>query len=59
LHGPVCEELGERSIALVETVDRRRKRAIGVRVLLEDAAHDLERGATRRRDHRTPRRKSS
>ena len=59
LHRPVREALRERAVAVVETLDGRGERAIGVGVLLEDAAHDLERGAPRRRDHRTPRRNSS
>ncbi len=59
LHRSVREALGERPVAVVEPFDRRRERPIGVRVLLEDAAHDLERGPPRRRDHRTPRKNSS
>ena len=59
LHGSVREPLRERAVAVVEPFDRCRERAVGVRVLLEDAAHDLERRPPRRRDHRTPRRNSS
>ena len=59
LHRAVGEPLGEGTIAVVEAGDRRVERAIRVRVLLEDATHHLERGAARRRDHRTPRRNSS
>ena len=59
LHRSVGEPLGERAVAVVEPLDRRGERAVGVRVLLEDAPHDLERRPARRRDHRTPRRNSS
>ena len=59
LHGAVREALRERAVAVVEAGDRGRERAVGIRVVLEDAAHDLERGPARRCDHRTPRRNSS
>ena len=59
LHRAVGEPLGERAVAGVEPCDGRGERAIGVRLLLEDAPHHLERGAPRRRDHRKPRRNSS
>ena len=60
LHRPVGDPLRERAVARVELAGRRRERAVGVGVVLEDAPHDLERDATRRRDHGcTPRRNSS
>ena len=59
LHRPVREPLRERAVAVVEPLDRARERAVGVRLLLEDAQHDLERRAARGRDHRRPRRNSS
>ena len=40
LHRAVGEPLRERAVAVVEPFDRARERAVGVRVLLEDAAHD-------------------
>ena len=48
LHGAVGEPLRERAVTVVETRDRRGERAVGVRLLLEHAPHDLERGAPRR-----------
>ncbi len=59
LHGAVGEPLRERAVALVEPLDGRGERAVGVRLLLEDTAHDLERGAARGGDHLRPRRNSS
>ena len=59
LHRAVREPLGQRAVAVVEAFDGGPEGAVRVRVLLEDAAHDLERGAARRSDHRTPRRNSS
>jgi len=59
LHRAVGEPLCKRAVAFVKAFDRRRERSVRVRVLFEDAAHDVERGAARRRDHWTPRRNSS
>ena len=59
LHRSVREPLRERTVARVEACDGRRERAIRVRVLLEDAPHDLVRRRARGSDHRTPRRNSS
>ena len=59
LHRPVGESLRERAVAVVEPLDGRGERTIGVGPLLEDAAHDFEGGATCRGDHRRPRRNSS
>jgi hypothetical protein len=59
LHRPVGKPLCERTIAIVETLDRTGKRAVGVGVLLEDAEDDVERGSARRCDHRRPRTNSS
>ena len=59
LHGAVRKPLRERAVTVVETLDGRGERAVGVRLLLEDAPHDLERGAPGGRDHRRPRRNSS
>ncbi len=59
LHRPVGEALRKRAVAVVEPRDGGGKRAVGVRLVLEDAPHDLERGAPCGSDHRTPRRNSS
>ena len=59
LDGAIRESLRERAVALVESDHGRCQRAVGVSVLLEDTAHDLEGGAARRGDHRRPRRNSS
>jgi hypothetical protein len=59
LHRAVRQPLRERPVPFVETLDRRRKRTVGVRVLFEDPPNHLERGPPRRCDHRTPRRNSS
>ena len=59
LHRAVGDPLREPPVALVEAGRGRRERAVGVGVLLEDAADDLVRGQPRGRDHRTPRRNSS
>ena len=59
LDGAVGKPLRERAVTVVETLDGRGERAVGVRLLLEHAPHDLERGAPGGRDHRRPRRNSS
>src|SRR5579862_9463312 len=59
LHGSVRDSLRKRAVSLVELVDGGGERAVGVRVVLEDAPHDLECGAPGRRDHLRPRRNSS
>ncbi len=59
LHRAVGEPLRERAVAVVEPVDGARQRAVGVRVLLEDAEDDVERGSPRGCDHRRPRTNSS
>ena len=50
LHRAVGDLLGERAVAGVEALGGGGQRAIGVRVLLEDAPDDLVRGAPCRRD---------
>ena len=56
LHRPVGELPGEGTVAVVETADGAAKRAVGVGVLLEDAAEDVERRARRAgATHRSPR----
>ena len=47
LHRAVRELAGERAVALVEAVGGGPERAVGVRVVLEDAPEDLERRAGR------------
>jgi hypothetical protein len=59
LHRSVRQPLGQRAVTLVESFHGRAECAVGVCVLLEDAAHDLVRGAARWGDHRTPRTNSS
>ena len=59
LHSAVGDPLRERAVAAVEPRDGAGEHAVGVGVLLEDAAHDLVRRPPRRRDHRSPRRNSS
>ena len=51
--------LGEGPVAWIEAGCGGRKRAVRVRVVLEDAAHDFPRDATCRRDHLRPRTNSS
>src|SRR6266403_722441 len=48
--GAVRESLCEGALAVVETPGGGAKRAVGVRVLLEDAQQDFVHGAPRRRD---------
>ena len=62
LHRAVGDLLGERAVALVERRRGRCEGAVGVRVVLEHAPHDLVRGAPGGRDGAhglRPRRKSS
>jgi hypothetical protein len=51
--------LSERAVALVQARDGRRQRAVGVRVLLEDAQDDVECRSPRGCDQRSPLRNSS
>jgi hypothetical protein len=53
LDGAVGDLLRERAVAPVEALGRRGEDAVGVRVLLEDAAHDLV-GRTPRGRYRRP-----
>ena len=57
LHGSEGEALRQRAVARVEARRCAAEHAIGVRVVLEDAQHDLVRRLARR--HRRPRRNSS
>ena len=60
LDGPVGDPLGEPPVAGVEPAGRRVSGPVGVGPVLEDAPHDLERGAAGRGDHaRMPRANSS
>src|SRR4051794_27296341 len=55
LDRPVGEPLRQMPIALVEPARSRRKGAVGVSVVLEDAQERLERRAPGGRDHGSPR----
>ena len=54
MDGSVGDALCERAVAGVELRGGCGKRAVRVRVVLEDAAHDFPRDATCRRDHLRP-----
>ncbi len=60
LHGAEGDSLRERAVPSVEALGRAAEHAVGVGLLLEDAAHDLVGRDARGRDaHRSPRRNSS
>ena len=59
LHRPEGETLRQRTVTRIELRDGRDERAVGVGVVVERPADDLERRTPRRGDHWTPRRNSS
>jgi hypothetical protein len=60
LHGSVGDALGEAAVSRVEPGRRDRKGPVGIGVVLENAANDLESRLPGRSDHaRTPRKNSS